>query len=91
MEQIRVWQIGPDGTEYYAAHSEEELRAWYVKAVGEKQAAEDFAEFWEVPASKMDEEFEFNDGGEIRKTTWRKLADEIAVSNCPTQISSGYL
>lgn len=26
---VRVWQIGTDGTEYYAARSEEEMKAFY--------------------------------------------------------------
>lgn len=87
--QVRVWQIGSDGTEFYAAHSEEEMKDFYRELVG----TEDYCEtdlrdhFEEVPAAAMDAEVEFNDDGKIIRTTWRKLA---ASASLPTQISSGY-
>jgi len=90
-EDIRVWCIGPDGTEYYAAHSEAEMRQFYIEMVGKEQAEEDFAaDFTEVPSSKLDEEFdELDESGKvIGRTTWRK---RIAVeTRIPTQIASGY-
>ena len=84
---IKVFCIGPDETEYYAANSKEELRQYYIQLVGAQQAEEDFANFREIPKSELDVEFEFNDDGVKRRTTWRK---EIAGAKVPCQISTGY-
>lgn len=85
---IGVWQIGGDGTEYYAANSEQELRDFYIGLVGKEQAEEDFTdEFRKLTDSEMDAEFDFNDDGDVRRTTFRKLANDAVL---PTQISSGY-
>jgi hypothetical protein len=86
---VRVWCIGPDSTEYYAAHDEAELRKMYVEMVGEEQAAEDFAAYCvEVPQSAMDEPFDWTDeDGRRIKTTWRKQINDAYV---PCQISTGY-
>lgn len=86
METIRVWQIGPDGTEYYAAHSEEEMKDWYRKTVGEEQAAEDMDDFEEV--HDLDTVMPFDDDGVKTTTTWRKLAEDCP--ELPAQISTGY-
>jgi hypothetical protein len=87
---IRVWQIGPDGTEYYAAHSEEEMKRYYRNVLGprDRETAEDdlIHHFEEV--ENLDEEFEFDDDGEKATTTWRKLAESGAALPC--QISTGY-
>jgi hypothetical protein len=87
-DEMRVWCIGPDGTEYYCARSEEEMRAYYISLIGEAEAHEDLEEYFEeVPDSKMDEEFEYDLDGEKIRTTWRKLLEGVKE---PTQISSGY-
>ncbi len=80
---IRVWQIGPDGTEYYAAHSEEEMREWY-KATADNWE-EDLRDHFEE--QDPDAEFDFNDDGVVTRTTWRKLAEE---QQLPSQLSTGY-
>ena len=86
---IRVWCIGPDGTEYYAAHSEEEMRDFYVGLVGKEEAERDLAEhFEEVPQAALDVEFQFDEDGNKIMTTWRKLIDSAIT--IPTQISTGY-
>ena len=85
---VRVWCIGADRTEMYAAHSEEELRTMYVEMVGEDQTVEDFAEYCEeLSPEEMDAEIDFNDDGKIIKTTWRKVAEGGRV---PAQISTSY-
>lgn len=86
---VRVWCIGPDGTELYAAHSEEELKAYYTKLVGKEQAEADIAEsFSELSQSDLDTEIDWVDscGNKIR-TTYRKEAE---ASLLPTQIATGY-
>lgn len=84
---IRVWQIGPDRTEYYAAHSEEEMRAYYRLNSDPATCESDLAdEMQEV--INLDEEFVFDDDGEKVKTTWRKLAESCGTLPC--QISTGY-
>jgi hypothetical protein len=89
MNDIKVWQIGPDGTEYYAARSEAEMREWYLKeAAVAEEAEEDLRDHFEE-VTHLDAEITFNDDGEIRQTTWRKLAEEHA-EHLPTQISTGY-
>jgi hypothetical protein len=84
---VRVWQIGPDGTEYYAAHSEEEMKQWYRENVGDESAEGDLRDYFEE-VTDLDAEFDFNDDGEKTRTTWRKLAEDQA--HLPTQISTGY-
>lgn len=84
-DTIRVWQIGPDGTEYYAARSEQEMRDWYQTITD--TAEEDLRDYFEE-VDDIDREFEFNDDGEVRKVTWRKLAEECA--ELPCQLSSSY-
>jgi hypothetical protein len=72
----RVWCIGASRTEYYAAHSEEELRDFYAEMAGKKHAEEDFAAYFkEVPETQLDTEFELEADGKTIKTTWRKLVD----------------
>lgn len=83
--EIKVWQIGPDGTEYYAARSEQEMREWYAGI--SDTAEEDLRDYFE-PVEDIDTEFDFNDEGEMKKTTWRKLAEES--SELPNQLASGY-
>jgi hypothetical protein len=86
-QTIRVWQIGPDGTEYFAAHSEEEMRAYYRLNSDPETCEGDLKDdFQEV--SDLDEEFEFDDDGENKITTWRKLAD--SATELPCQVSTGY-
>lgn len=86
-EPFRVWQIGPDGTEYYAAHSEEEMKAFYREMCGtEEHCEEDLRDYFEE-VTDLDAEFEYNDEGRVERTTWRKLAQR---SKLPTQLSSGY-
>lgn len=85
---VRVWQIGPDGTEYYAARSEEEMKAYYRQIVGDDESCdEDLRDHFEE-VKDLDAEFDFNDDGEKTRTTWRKLAEDQA--HLPTQISTGY-
>lgn len=84
---IRVWQIGPDGTEYYAAHSEQEMREYYKTLVDEETWTEDLRDYFEE-VTDIDKEFNFNDDGEHRKTTWRQLAQECTALPC--QLSTGY-
>lgn len=87
-EPIRIWCIGDDGTEYYAAHSEEEMRSYMIETLGREEAERSMEErFEEVPDSEMDAPFQFNDDGEMRTTTWRQLAAEGIV---PRQVSTGY-
>lgn len=85
--EIKVFQIGPDGTEYYAAHSEEEMREYYKGLVDEETATEDLRDYFD-PVKNIDEEFDFNDDGENKKTTWRKLAEECV--ELPCQLRTGY-
>lgn len=87
MSDIYVWQIGPDGTEYYAAHSEEEMKAYYREMCGsEDHCEEDLRDnFEEVD---LDQEIDFNDEGKVTRTTWRKVAE--SAGKLPTQISTGY-
>ena len=88
MKAVRVWIVGGDGTEYYAAHSEEELRAFYIRMVGAEQAELDFADgLEEVQQADMEAEIEMDDDGEKRRTTWRKELEGAAI---PSQISTGY-
>ena len=87
--KVRVWCIGPDQTEYYAAHSFKELRNFYVELVGEEQTKEDFkAHCKEVSQSCLDDEFKFNREGETITTTWCELIEEC--DSLPNQISTGY-
>ena len=87
---IRVWQIGPDGTECFAGHSEEEVERYYREMLGERdreQADEDLSQhFTEV--TNLDEQFEFDDDGEKKWITFRQLAE--IPEKLPCQISSGY-
>lgn len=86
---VRVWQIGPDGTEYFAAHSEAEMRAYYRLNSDPDTCEEDLRTcFEEVSGLDLDREFYFDDDGEKTKTTWRKLAEEC--SHLPCQIGTGY-
>ena len=86
-DAIRVWQIGPDGTEYYAAHSEQEMREYYLNIVGREMGEEDLRDYFEE-VTGLDIEFDFNDDGEKKRTTWRKLAEKC--DELPCQISTGY-
>lgn len=87
-EETKIWCIGADRTEYYAAHSEEEMRQFYIGLVGKQQAEEDFEGcFEELAESELDAEFEMEEDGEKRKTTWRK---ELIGAHIPCQISTGY-
>jgi hypothetical protein len=86
-EQVRVWQIGPDGTEYYAAHSEEEMKSYYRDLCGSEEYCEDNLKNYLEEVTDLDREFQFNDDGKITKTSWRKLAEEAQL---PTQLSSSY-
>jgi hypothetical protein len=84
---VKVWQIGPDGTEYYAAHSEEEMKKYYREICGsEEHCEEDLREHFEE-ITNLDAEFDFNDEGEKKRMTWRKLAED---QELPCQISTGY-
>jgi hypothetical protein len=90
---MKVFCIGPDGTEYYAANSAEEMRTAYIELVGAEQAEQDFkGGFKEIAEEEMDSEFfhgeEDEDGGYTQElTTWRKLAEDALPG---TQISTGY-
>ena len=91
-KQIRVWQIGPDGTEYYAAFSEQEMRSFYRSLLGsrpedQREAEHDLKHHFDE-VENLDEEFEFNDDGQKLITTWRKLA--ATATSLPCQISTGY-
>jgi hypothetical protein len=89
-ETIRVWQIGPDGTEYFAANSEDEMKQYYRQMLGAREKAQadhDLIHHFEE-VGDLDEEFEFDDDGEKRMTTWRRLAQ--SASELPCQISTGY-
>jgi hypothetical protein len=88
---VRVWQIGPDGTEYYAAFSEEEMKKYYRELCDTEDHCEDDLrdEFEEVTGAGLDIEFNFNDDGQVEKTTWRKLAESFR-EHLPCQISTGY-
>lgn len=92
IQNVRVWQIGTDGTEYYAASSVKEMKRWYMQLAGtnkddharhERDLREHFEEVEDIDA-----EFDFNDDGEKRITTWRKLAQEC--KELPCQLSTGY-
>jgi len=84
---LRVWVIGSDGTEVYAAHSEEEMKQYYREMCGtEEYCEEDLRDnFTEI--TNLDAEFEFNDDGNTITTTWKKLAEE---SHLPCQLSTAY-
>lgn len=86
-QAVRVWRIGLGGTEYFAAHSEEEMKAYYRLNSDPDICEEDLRENFEEVLN-LDEEFEFNDDGTMSKTTWRKLAEEA--TSLPCQISTGY-
>ena len=84
---IRIWQIGPDGTEYYAAHSEEEMKTYYREICGtEKHCEDDLRDHFEE-VTEIDREIEYSDEGIVKRTTWRKVAENLTL---PTQISTGY-
>lgn len=87
---VRVWQIGPDGTEYYAATSELEMWEYYVDLVGYTQAREDFDDesTYELEPEEIDSVFTFNDDGELIATSWRQLAEDSVL---PAQIGTGYM
>ena len=85
MSDVKVFQIGPDGTEYYAARSEEEMREWY-KTISDT-AEEDLRDYFEE-VTDIDTKFQFNDDGEVRSVSWRDLAMECA--ELPCQLSSSY-
>ena len=85
MSEIHVWQIGPDGTEYYAAHSEKEMREWYSTLTDTAEI--DLRDYFEE-VTDIDSEFDFNDDGEMKRMTWRKLAEDC--SELPCQLSTGY-
>jgi hypothetical protein len=74
--ETHVFQIGPDGTEYFAANPEEEVKAFYREIYGsEEHCEEDLREHFEE-VTGIDLEFDFNDDGEMKRTTWRKLAED---------------
>lgn len=87
---FRVWQIGPDGTEYFAAHSEEEMKEYYRTMLGprEKQLAEHDLKHHFEEVLDLDTEFDFEDDGEKTRSTWRKIVETGA--KLPCQISTGY-
>ncbi len=88
MDDIKVFVVGPDNTEIFAAHSESELRSWYINLVGKEQMEEDFEEgFYEIEDIDSEVEFFDEDLGEKVNSTWRRLAEDAIL---PTQISSGY-
>ena len=89
VSKIRAWHIGEYG-EVFAGYSVKEVKDFYRKMIGKAdEAAEAIAsEFREIPKSKMDSPFKFNEDGETVTTTWRKLARR-AIS-LPTQISTAY-
>ena len=88
MRKIRVWCIGGDGTEYYAAHSLEELGQFYLGLVGWQQLLEDVSSgFRELSNTELDAKFDFDEDGVVRRTSFRKLAKEAKL---PNQISTGY-
>ena len=75
-QSVRVWCIGPDKTEFYAAHSEGQMREFYIEMVGRKHAEADLAAYFqEVPESELDIEFSLGEEGNAAKTTWRKLIE----------------
>ena len=84
---IRVWQIGPDGTEFYAARSEEEMLAYYRLNSDPATCESDLRDHFEE-VTNLDEEMQFDDDGEKKLTTWRKLAE--SATEFPCQISTGY-
>lgn len=84
-DEVKVWQIGPDGTEYFAARSEEEMREWYKLNCDTWE--EDLRDYFEE-VTGLDIEFEFDDDGDKERTTWRKLA--LSYPELPCQISTGY-
>ena len=88
MDEIHVWQIGPDGTEYYAARSEEEMKDWYRKNSDPEICEDDLRDDFEE-VTNLDQEFDFTADGITRKITWRKLVEDL--TELPTQISTGYL
>ena len=71
---IKVFVIGSDGTEVYAAHSVEEMAASYRELMG--QDAEDDLDNYFRELTDIDSEFDFDDDGEKKKATWRRLAEE---------------
>lgn len=88
-EQVRVWCIGSDRTEFYAAYSEEEVRLFLAFLVGQKEAEKQIAEYFEkVPESKMDEEFDFTHDGVPVRTTWRKEVTQYQA--IPAQVATSY-
>ena len=86
---ISLWRIGEE-SEIFAAYSEEQVRDYYIKLVGNKEADEAFGCLFEkIPETEMDAEFDFNDDGDKSRTTLRKLATGMAI--VPTQVCSSYL
>jgi hypothetical protein len=90
MNEIHIWQIGPDGTEYYAAYSEQEMKTWYRQNADPKTCEDDLRDDFEE-ITDLNREFDFTDDGVTRKTTWRELLEGLTEANLPTQISTGYL
>lgn len=88
-QKVRVWCIGPDKTEFYAAHSEEQMREFYLEMVGRKHAEADFAAYFqEVPESELDTEFDLGGEGNPVKMTWRKLIQ--LHETIPAQIKTAF-
>lgn len=87
-EEIHVYIIGPDGTEVYAAHSEEEMKNYYRKLCGGENFCEHDLKHHFSEIKDIDSEFvTVNEDGQQFITTWRKLAK---LANIPNQLSTGY-
>lgn len=81
---VRAWHIGEYG-EVYAAHSEEEIKAYYIGLVGRQQADEDFeSEFRELTDEEMRAEVTDADGV---SWSWLSIAQTV---NLPEQIGTLY-
>ena len=89
-EAVRLWRIG-ESSEVYAAHSEEQVKAYMTKILGEEEARGCIADlFEEIPESDFDIELPWTDENGIKsKSTWRRQIAEY--KTIPCQISTGYI
>jgi hypothetical protein len=82
---IRVFCIGPDGTEMYAGSSRQDVEDYYAAQLAAEVFDDEIRELSDV---EIDAEHSDTEGPAGSTFTFRKLAQEA--TEWPTQISSGY-
>lgn len=86
LARIRVWCIGSDGTEMFAAYSKAEVRKYY-RSLGTPECEDELKNYFSE-LSDIDRRFRFKDGnGKTVVTTWREIAAEC---DLPAQVGTSY-